>query len=197
MTFSIVVPNQGQSPGLFPAQNNTNFRRLKEIINQEHNFLDTEPVPADSQGIHRRCTLINQATPSTTNGGSGVLYSKNDVNNEPQVNWFNNVSNYQITPGVQLFYGTAANVPPSTAVTIFADPGYFYYCPIIVCFTNSVGTSPVIGTALHFLPNQGFRNTTGIGFGQFIYQLANLQVFNNDPSNAHSIPWMIQVNRVQ
>ncbi len=82
MTFSITVPNAGQSPGFFPAQNNTNFSRLKDIINNEHNFLDTASTAPEiaAQGIHKQVTLINKsATVAALPAGNGILYSMNDA----------------------------------------------------------------------------------------------------------------------
>jgi hypothetical protein len=81
-TYNIVVPNQGQSPGFFPQQNNDNFQRLRDIINNEHNFLNTAASPGEvaAQGIHKQVTLINKtSTVSTLPAGNGILYSKADT----------------------------------------------------------------------------------------------------------------------
>jgi len=84
MTFNIVVPASAESPGVFPAQNNTNFDRLRANINNDHNFQNTN---AADQGIHRQCTMINRATPvGPLAAGNGILYSKNDVNGNAQLN---------------------------------------------------------------------------------------------------------------
>jgi len=74
MTFNTNVPNAGQSPGLFPAQNNTNFTRLKTIQGADHVFNDTA---ADTDGHHSQVTLINRVDPTgVVTGGNSVLYGK-------------------------------------------------------------------------------------------------------------------------
>lgn len=128
MTFNITVPNAGQSPGLFPAQNNTNFQRLQEIINQEHNFLNKAPTPVESQGIHKQCTFINKTSfLSALPAGSGVLYSKADTVGASQLYWYNGSTTAQITPASFLVSGHIL-VPNglASAYTIFTDPGYKY-----------------------------------------------------------------------
>jgi hypothetical protein len=97
MTFSIVVPNASQSPGLFPAQNNTNFQRLKDIINNEHNFTDSSSV---AQGIHKQCTMINRDTPVGLPAGNGVLYSQADGSGASQLHWYNGASDVVLTPPI-------------------------------------------------------------------------------------------------
>ncbi len=96
MTFNPSVPNAAQSPGLFPAQNSTNFTRLKTIINADHVFNDTAQT---TDGLHRQVTLINRATPVVLPAGSnGILYSKLDTLSATQLNFWNGVTNFQITP---------------------------------------------------------------------------------------------------
>ena len=133
MTFNVIVPNAGQSPGVFPAQNNTNFDRLKDIINQEHNFLDTEPVPPESQGIHKQCTFINRTNPVTFPGGNGVLYSQFDANNESQLRWYNGTvaAGEQITGGSNLLATGTITVATNSVATMYTIPnadgiGYIY-----------------------------------------------------------------------
>ena len=141
MTFSIVVPNASQSPGLFPAQNNTNFLRLKDIINNDHNFTDSTSL---SQGIHKRVTLINQDTPVGLPAGNGILYAKADSGGASQLNWYNGAANYVLTPvspaptkitgSVVLVNGTTSGsvyvVPTNTFGTIMVNyispSGNFY-----------------------------------------------------------------------
>lgn len=70
MTFSTNVPNAGQSPGVFPAQNNTNFTRLQTIITADHVFNDTA---AANDGYHEQVTLVNRTDPA---GANPIFYSK-------------------------------------------------------------------------------------------------------------------------
>ncbi len=123
MTFSIVVPNANQSPGVFPAQNNTNFQRLKDIQNADHNFTNSVAL---EQGIHKQCTMINRATPvGLPNGGNGVFYSK-DTAGVSQLYWWNNVEEVQITPSTLTMKGSQNFGSGGGTALIFADPGYNY-----------------------------------------------------------------------
>jgi hypothetical protein len=70
MTFSTNVPNAGQSPGVFPAQNNTNFTRLQTIVVADHVFNNTA---AANDGFHNQVTLVNRADPV---GANPIIYSK-------------------------------------------------------------------------------------------------------------------------
>lgn len=74
MTYNTNVPNASQSPGLFPAQANTNFSRLKVIIQGDHVFNDTA---AATDGLHSQVTLINRTDPSSVPAGANsILYGK-------------------------------------------------------------------------------------------------------------------------
>lgn len=98
MTFDPNVPNAGQSPGLFPAQMNTDLARLKTIINAEHVFNDTTAV---TDGVHRQMTTIDRADPSTLiTGTNAVLYSK-AISGASQLFFYNGVNVQQITPFAQ------------------------------------------------------------------------------------------------
>mgnify|MGYP001590969589 CR=1 FL=1 len=94
MTYVIIVPNATQSPGLFPAQNNENFLRIKDIVNNDHNWTDSSSA---SQGIHKQSTYINRATPVTLTAGNGILYSQADTAGASQLFWYNGAANSQLT----------------------------------------------------------------------------------------------------
>lgn len=132
MTFSITVPNASQSPGLFPAQNNINFQRIKDIVNAEHDWTDSSST---SQGLHKQATFINRTDPGSIPAGNGILYSKNDSDGASQLHWYNGSVNYQITPiadaplkvtGSVALAGSATSgsvysVPENTQGTIFVN----------------------------------------------------------------------------
>lgn len=96
MTFSAGIPVNAQSPGQFPAQCRTNWLRLKEIINAEHVFNDTQ---AQNDGVHRRVTLIDQANPTNPlpTGTNSELRSKL-VGSASQLYFWNGTTDYAITP---------------------------------------------------------------------------------------------------
>lgn len=84
MTFSVTVPNASQSPGLFPAQANTNFTRLKTITDADHQFNDTA---AATDGYHKRVSYINQPTlPAVPASANAIGYSLSvDMGTNPAV----------------------------------------------------------------------------------------------------------------
>lgn len=97
MSFSTNVPNASQSPGLFPAQIQTNWTRLKTIISQDHIFNDTANSATD--GIHKKVSfqtrnVINPAKPS---GAASSLYTRNDGSGIPQLRFYNGTE-YTLTP---------------------------------------------------------------------------------------------------
>ena len=114
MTYSTTVPNASQSPCLFPAQANTNFLRIKDIVNNDHNWTDTTSA---SQGVHRQVTLIDRTPPvSLPAGTNGILFSE-DVSGASQLRYYNGSSTYPLTPVVKYW----ASV--SSIGTIFQQSG--------------------------------------------------------------------------
>lgn len=147
MTFDPNIPNASQSPGLFPPQNNTNFARLKTIVNTDHVFNDTTQT---TDGYHRQATMIARAQPGVLpTGSNAILYSWLDGAGQTQLRFYNGAIDFQITPivntgpvkvtGIVNLTGNALSVavytiPTNTFLTIFVnyttpDPGnkFRYY----------------------------------------------------------------------
>jgi hypothetical protein len=105
MTFDPSVPNAAQSPGLFPAQNNTNYTRVKTIINADHVFNDTAQ---STDGVHRQMTLISRAHPVALPAGTNsMLYS---FSGSTQQLWFyDGASHFQMTPTMPIRAAVAFN----------------------------------------------------------------------------------------
>ena len=98
MTFDPNVPNASQSPGLFPAQMNTDLARLKTIINADHVFNDTAQ---STDGAHRQMTMIARAIPVALPAGTnGILYAWVDGSGRTQMRFYNGVTDVQMTPGI-------------------------------------------------------------------------------------------------
>lgn len=72
MTFNPAVPLNSDSPGIFPAQNQTNMTRLQTILSADHQFNLTA---AANDGWHTLIHMIPQA-PSGALSGIGRLYPK-------------------------------------------------------------------------------------------------------------------------
>lgn len=96
MTFNATIPNPSQSPGVFPAQNATNFARLKTIISGDHVFNDTA---AANDGIHKQITLVNRTDPASIPvGGNGIQYTKNNGLSQPQEFFYNGITKLPVSP---------------------------------------------------------------------------------------------------
>ncbi len=120
MTFNANVPNAGQSPGLFPPQNNQNFTNLKNLINRDHIFNDTL-VANDNSGTHRQVTLTARATPgSLPTGTNGIFYSKL-VSSLGELFWYDGTSEIQISTYTVLSGTVAVTSAFSTIVAIPAN----------------------------------------------------------------------------
>lgn len=127
MTFSVTVPNASQSPGLFPAQNNINFLRLKDILNNDHNFTDSS---TPSQGIHKQVTLINRSAPGSLPVGNGILYSAVDTFGLSQLRWYNGSSDSQVSNTGSVLIGSGNVAITTLSTPMFTVPansfGYIY-----------------------------------------------------------------------
>jgi hypothetical protein len=123
MTFDPNIPNAGQSPGLFPPQNNTNFARLKTIINSDHVFNDTAQA---TDGFHRQATMIARAQPvALPIGANAILYSALDIAGQTQLRFFNGANDFQLTPQIAAptkLTGAVALAGNATSGTIFTIP---------------------------------------------------------------------------
>ncbi len=199
MTFDPNVPNAAQTPGLFPGQNNTNFGRIKTIVNKDHVFNDTAQT---TDGVHRQVTMIVHAaaTPGDLPAGTNaMLYSWLDANSQAQLRYYNGVGDFQLTPPDQLYpirvTGAASITTGATAVA-YADPGFlwsgtgysyihgnniFYYSSLMRSGSNAV----VIITT----------NTGSISRPTFEFSGNNLLIRNN--SNSTQIcGWSLIINRL-
>lgn len=137
MTFSITVPNAAQSPGLFPAQNNTNFSRLKDIINNDHNFTNSA---AAAQGIHKQATFINRAAPAgALAAGNGILFAS-QIDGTSQLSWYNGVKTYQLTPvnaGPIAIVGSVSVTAGSTSPVLITTTGKNYFATMFSQYSNN------------------------------------------------------------
>jgi hypothetical protein len=115
MTYQTNIPNSGQSPGLFPAQANANFTRLKTIVGANHKFNDTA---ATDDGYHQDIKILPIAVPGT-DATIGQLFANTAISSFPlsYVDGLNNL--YQITPTLPVRAAVNFSVTPVTfAITI-------------------------------------------------------------------------------
>lgn len=93
MTFVPNIPNGGQSPALFPAQNATNMSVLQDMINRDHIFNDS-PAIGDNSGTHRQVNLTDRTDPgSLPTGTNGMVYLKTGI-----PSYYNGTRLLQLTP---------------------------------------------------------------------------------------------------
>lgn len=197
MTFNIIVPNQGSSPGIFPAQNNTNFLRLKDIINNDHNFTDSSSL---SQGIHKQATFINRNTPVGLPAGNGILYSQADTTGASQLHWYNGATDVQITPGVQAVSGSVSLISTQLS-TVFADPGYAY---MAYCYASVQGAAPsvnpsnsVFTLATHNANNTNYVSGSTQGAGViFTFDGGNDLKIKNQSLPTSTFQWTLAIIRL-
>lgn len=129
MSFNTNVPNASQSPGLFPAQNGTNFTRLKAIIDNDHLFNDTADAATD--GRHKQVTLRTRSDPmGAVSGGALILYTKLDSSGRARLFTWNGTQRFQLTPTFTETRGSVDLTDINTyqdMTTIETDSfGYFY-----------------------------------------------------------------------
>ena len=193
MTFNIVAPNAGQSPGIFPAQNNTNFDRLKTLINAEHVFNDTA---AANDGVHKQMTMVARADPvSLPAGTNGILYNK-VVGSNGEMFYYNGTTIIQLTPYDQVLpirVAGSQSLAGGASVTIF-NPTYnwagtgwailqdrFKFYNLIRNFSD---------VDAHLLDSNGSSSIPTLQFSG-----AALQAKNNSGST-QIISWSLIVNRI-
>jgi hypothetical protein len=107
MTFNPLVPLNSDSPGIFPAQNQTNMTRLQTLLGADHQFNLTA---AANDGWHNLIHMTQQA-PSGALAATGRLYVKTAGSFVQLFYMDDNGREYQITPGIIAavnFNGTGA-----------------------------------------------------------------------------------------
>jgi hypothetical protein len=125
MSYDPSVPNPNISPGLFPAQNNTNYTRIKQIINGDHLFNDSAQ-PTD--GVHRQTTYISRSQPnSLPSGTNSMTYSWVDGLGRSQLRFYNGSTDVQITPPQELYpirIVVSQSLGNGATGTVYSDPGF-------------------------------------------------------------------------
>lgn len=198
MTFDVNVPNGGQSPGLFPLQNNTNFFRLKTIINADHVFNDTAQ---STDGVHRQVTMIVRATPvGLPTGTNGILYSKIDGAGQTQLYFYNGNLDYSITAansetvisGTVNVSGSFTNmslIPPNVFGDVYLWKGLFMQAGTFVSDGSSVNG---YSFAEKFESGTGATQILRLGYAGDGASGLNLRVQNDRGSSFNGI-WTYKI----
>lgn len=192
MTFSINVPNAADSPAIFPAQNNDNFRRIRDIVNNDHNWTDSA---AAGQGIHKQVTLINRSTPMGLPAGNGILYSQADNLGLAQLFWYNGTTNINLSAGALSLSGSVFLTPAQEA-TIFADPGYSYQAYWWWGHTTAEPEGHNNGIAIHYSSGNNYTPGQRTYPPRVIFNGDDLVIINGSAlSPSRDVKWTLQIIR--
>ncbi len=198
MTFVTNVPNAAQSPGLFPAQNNTNNGVLKNIIDRDHFFNDT-PAPNDNSGTHRQVTMTARTPPiALPDGTNSILYTFLDDDGLAQLAFFNDDTDISLTPP-QDFYPMrivgSQSVSGGSTVTAYANPG-FRYAGTGWCLIKNSEDSKFFNilragsNVCNELDNDGSSDRPDMFFS------GNDLEIKNQASGTETLVWSLIINRI-
>lgn len=195
MTFDPNVPNGSQSPGQFPAQNLTNYTRLKALINGNHVFNDTAQ-PDD--GIHKRCDytdIFNNTDPTVLPAGAvGVSYTQ-VVDGLGKFKYFDGTNISFLTH----LTGTVT-INSSTFVTIRAIPAnvfgevYLYKGRFIQAgsFVSDAGIVNGYSYSQKYVDGSGASQILNLGFDGAGANALNLTVKNTSGSSFNGL-WTYKI----
>jgi hypothetical protein len=195
MTFDSAVPLNSNSPGIWPAQSQANFTRLKTLLGADHQFNDTA---AANDGYHNLIHMIPQA-PSGALAGFGRLYPK-IVSGVVQLFYMDDSgAEYQLTP--QSATDTtkvtgSATIGSGGSNTIF-NVAYDFTGYGIVYINASATVSGYAFTrsgGVTYINNQFSNSTFGFFPPALSFTGTALQVSNPDV-NTHLIFWSLMINR--
>lgn len=199
MTFNVSVPNASQSPSVFPPQASTNWTRIRDNFNVDHNFLNTF---ANNQGMHKQVNFLAKTSSSVPLpiDSNGILFGYADPNViDPgtQLYWYNGNATYRITPGVQLVVGSGS-IAAGGSLGILSYPGYPYVYTGYVGELNTATTSLLQVSGAQYSNGQTLASPGGPIFSVNLPGVApkTLTVNNLDNTNPHTAMWCIQLMRI-
>lgn len=192
MTYTVTIPNAGQSPGLFPAQANTNWQRLLDVISGDHNFPLTS---AANQGVHNKVTFINQNSVAIPAGANSVLYSQ-QTDGYPELYFYNGTITSKLTTNVLRVVGSATlgTTNPSYYSIIFSDPGYEYTASVFTYINNSTSSAFYAVWKLTSTYKALALSSTTVPIPTLDFDGANLRIKNNSPTS-QTVKWSLMINR--
>ncbi len=196
MSFNPNVPNASQSPGIFPAQNNTNFNRLKTIINADHVFNDSAQT---TDGIHRQCTMVSRAVPMVLPAGSNaILYSWVDGLGQTQLRFYNGNTDEIITKEIDespiRIVGSQV-IGANSDFICFANPGYAWAGTgwAVISNTNRFSFYNMLrsgGNDIHEQDQNGSSRPT------LTFNGSNDVVIANTQNTTNTCVWSLIINRI-
>lgn len=192
MTFNASVPLNGDSPGVYPAQNQVNMQRLQAIVGANHQF---NLSAAANDGYHNLINMTLQApsgpladtgrTYVKISGGLVQLFYMDDAGTE-----------YQVTPD---YVNSTMKISGSISLASHAS-----HTILAVAYNfTGLGTTFIDATTTQSTANfyrsgsttsLDTLNTSG-QFPEFIFSGTDLTVRNND-SVTRTIVWSLMINRL-
>lgn len=114
MTFDPSKPQSTDSPGLFPAQSQTNFSRIQTVVGANHQF---NLSSASDDGYHNVINLTEQSPSGPVSPPSGRLYSKTSGGAMNLFSMDQNGIGYQISPSMPIRAAVNFNGTLSSPIT--------------------------------------------------------------------------------
>ncbi len=195
MTFNALIPLASDSPGLFPAQCQTNWSRLQTIISADHQF---NLSAATNDGYHTLIRLIPQA-PSGVLLGTGRLYSKSALG-QINLHYMDDAgTEYLMTPpwalSTQKIAGSIslASGASTNALNVsydFTGFGFVFINGLNVQRTYSFMRSGSAVDIKELDDNQGGVSRPSLQF------VGTILTARNNDSSSQTVVWSLMVNRL-
>lgn len=195
MTFNPAVPLNSDSPGIFPAQNQTNMARLQTLVGADHQFNLTA---AANDGYHNLVHLTQQA-PAGVLAATGRLYAKSSGGLIQLFYMDDAGTEYQITPD---YVNSTMKVAGSASVASNATTDVLNVAYNFTGFGVVYINGTVIQRTYNFMRIGGNTdihelddNSGGISRPNLEFSGTILKARNNDGST-RTVNWSLLVNRL-
>lgn len=192
MTFNASVPLNGDSPGVYPAQNQVNMQRLQAIVGANHQF---NLSAAANDGYHNLINMTLQA-PSGPLADTGRTYVKSFAGLVQLCYMDDAGTEYQVTPD---YVNSTMKISGSISLA-----SHVSHTILSVAYNfTGLGTTFIDATTTQSTSNfyrsgsttsLDTLNTSG-QFPEFIFSGTDLTVRNND-SVTRTIVWSLMINRL-
>lgn len=195
MSFNAAVPLNSDSPGIFPAQNQTNMARLQTIIGADHQF---NLSATGNDGYHNLIHMTLQA-PAGALASTGRLYVKT-VSALVQLHYMDSAgTEYQVTPAYinsTMNVSSNASLGGGASTTIFSVAyDYIGFGVAYISGTNIQRTYNFMRSGAQVDIHELDSNSGGSSRPTMQFSGTNLRVTNQD-GGAQTIAWSLVINRI-
>jgi len=198
MTYNASVPQNSDSPSIFPAQAQTNFTRLLTVVGADHQF---NLSAAANDGYHNLIHMTQQVAPAGALAATGRLYVKiqgpavqlfymDDLGVEHQITPIYDIAPFKVSGNtISLASGASAIIYPTPAFD-YTGFGMAFYVGTVSSTTNSF--LRVGGAANEHNIDQ---NNGGDVAPSMFYTGTDLKVTNN-AAGARTLTYSLMINRL-